>query len=196
MTTSNSHPRQLSGFSNVDRAVDPNRYVASLDRLASELAEAKQKLTELGGFRSFRLWLDLGCGVGHDLDEGAVGVDPSVALLTEARHRRPTTKLVAARGEGLPFRASIFEGCRIERVLQHVIDPSLVLREVFRRVDRPAILVGLIPAHGHVIPVHKTLLKLKLALREQKQGSSARETGCLVRRRLVRTPDGGTPECQ
>ncbi|HEY1739312.1 MAG TPA: methyltransferase domain-containing protein, partial [Acidimicrobiia bacterium] len=44
--------------------------------------------------------------------------------------------VVQAHGERLPLRAASTDGCRIERVLQHVVDPALLLREA-RRCVRP-----------------------------------------------------------
>jgi SAM-dependent methyltransferase len=86
--------------------------------------------------------LDVGCGAGHDLallnSAGlpAVGVDPSEFLLRAAagRTERTDTALVRVEGERLPFRAEAFGGCRMERVLVHVADPSAVVSEAERCV--------------------------------------------------------------
>ncbi|HVF33030.1 MAG TPA: methyltransferase domain-containing protein [Acidimicrobiales bacterium] len=87
--------------------------------------------------------LDLGCGLGHDLARleaaglTAIGLDTSAVMLGVARRRRgPSDRLVQADGAGLPFASGSLDGCRIERVLQHVEQPEAVVAEV-RRVLRP-----------------------------------------------------------
>jgi len=86
--------------------------------------------------------LDVGCGTGHDLALLAavaiagVGIDPSGALLARARKRlqqaRPSPVLIQAHGEQIPLRDGSVGGCRIERVLQHVTEPTVVLAEAVR----------------------------------------------------------------
>ncbi len=95
--------------------------------------------------------LDLGCGVGHDLGRLAqvglnpVGVDLSHQALLRAQSSFPG--VVRAVAESLPFADDTFDGCRIERVLQHVIAPARVVDEVLR-VVRPGGLVAVLePDH-------------------------------------------------
>jgi SAM-dependent methyltransferase len=83
--------------------------------------------------------LDVGCGVGHDLALLAaagmkpVGVDPSTVLLGVAKTRRAASyPLLRAEGEALPFRDESIAGARVERVLMHVLDPAVVLKELVR----------------------------------------------------------------
>jgi SAM-dependent methyltransferase len=86
--------------------------------------------------------LDVGCGAGHDLELltrfglRPVGVDPSAVVLAKAATRCHglAVRIVRACGEQLPFRAGAFDGVRIERVLLHVDEPSVVLAEVVRCV--------------------------------------------------------------
>jgi SAM-dependent methyltransferase len=99
--------------------------------------------------------LDLGSGTGHDLallasfGLRAIGVEPSetmlAAALTRARGRRGG--LVRAVGEALPFSDGAFGGCRIERVLMHVAEPTAVLREARRCVERDGLVTVLEPDH-------------------------------------------------
>jgi SAM-dependent methyltransferase len=87
--------------------------------------------------------LDLGCGAGHDLVLFAsarlsvVGVDPSAVMVQAARERAADAgaPVLRAVGEALPFRDEVFSGCRIERVLMHVDDPSVVLAEALRCIE-------------------------------------------------------------
>jgi SAM-dependent methyltransferase len=90
--------------------------------------------------------LDLGCGAGHDLellaDHGLrpLGLDPSAVMLAESVGRVPTTPLIRGAGEHLPFRDAAIDGCRLERVLMHTLDPAAVLAEVARVVRTGGVL--------------------------------------------------------
>lgn len=85
--------------------------------------------------------LDVGCGMGGDLARldaqglTGIGIDSSVSMLSTARSRfrLPLVQGDAAR---LPLRDGSIDGCRIERVLQHVISPRVVVDEI-ARVVRP-----------------------------------------------------------
>jgi SAM-dependent methyltransferase len=135
-------------FADVDGSGAAGTLIARLDELDQGLAAMKAYMTAAtaravpGG-----LVVDLGCGAGHDLARMAaaglrgVGVDRSEAMLDETRARRPgETGLVRADGARLPFRSASVDGCRMERVLQHVAEPSLVLAEAARVVRRGGIL--------------------------------------------------------
>lgn len=129
---------ELSSFSDVDRSPNPGQCVQRLDVSAVDLAEAKARLTALAQLQPDQRWLDLGCGVGHDLvgQINAVGLDASMAMLTEARRRLPSGLLVAGDCHALPLADRTVDACRIDRVLQHVIEPVRVLAEA-RRCLRP-----------------------------------------------------------
>jgi len=131
----------MSGFSDVDVAADPQLLVAYLNGTARAAASMKQYAAMAHALREPRgLVLDLGCGAGHDLVLLAslglrpLGVDPSAVMLGAATSRITggPSVLVRAVGETLPFRDRSLGGCRIERVLQHVLDPSAVLAEAVR----------------------------------------------------------------
>ena len=143
--------------------------------------------------------LDVGCGAGHDLgllnSAGlrAVGLDPSAQLLrtAAARAERRRGGLVRGTGEDLPFVTSSFSGCRIERVLIHVADPSLVLSEAVRCL-RPGGLITVFEPDWHGFEV-RTELGVLLSgwiagLRNPGIGGALwdllEEAGCDVRDRL------------
>lgn len=134
----------MSGFSSVDDAADPEGLLRFLD--AAALAESGMKHYAVAAHalrRPARRILDIGCGAGHDLvlfaaaGLGVVGVDPSAVMVEAARGRAANagTPVVRAAGERLPFGGETFSGCRIERVLMHVDDPSVVLAEALRCVE-------------------------------------------------------------
>lgn len=136
----------VSGFSAVDRSADPGALLAHLDSSARGLAAMKRYMAAAasravpGG-----LVLDIGSGAGHDLELLAaeelvpIGVEPSAVMIAEAARRLSAAGLggllVRADGHALPYASASLDGARIERVLQHCADPTVVLQEV-RRVLR------------------------------------------------------------
>ncbi len=101
------------------------------------------------GLRPGQAVLDLGCAYGADVAEmaemvgpagRAVGIDASSAMIAAARQRFAGTGLPAtfetADVRGLRFADAAFDACRAERLLQHVPDPGLAVREM-ARVTRP-----------------------------------------------------------
>jgi SAM-dependent methyltransferase len=73
--------------------------------------------------------LEVGCGTGHWLRELAplvsrvVGVDPSPAMLGQARARGGPARLVRARANGLPFVERAFDLVYCVHALHHFDDP-------------------------------------------------------------------------
>jgi len=142
----------MSHFSDIDGSGRADTLLQYLDDTDSFMVAFKAYVVaaarryEPGG-----LILDLGCGVGHDLVRlraaglRPVGLDPSAHALARARAVDPS--VVQGDGARLPFAAGAFGGCRIERVLQHVEDPGLVLDEVVRVVRPGGFLAVLEPDH-------------------------------------------------
>lgn len=146
----------MSDFSNVDRSAGPDRLVRYLDETDAGLAAIKSYMTAAAGraLPPGALVLDLGCGVGHDLARleaagmTAIGVDASAVMLGHARRRAGAVpRLVRADAARLPLRSSSIDGCRIERVLQHVDDPLPVVDEVRRVLRDGAWLAAFEPDH-------------------------------------------------
>lgn len=85
---------------------------------------------------------DVGCGTGEDVAAmcaGAsgvfgVGLDLSSRNVVEARrrHKREGIAFVVADGHALPIADGSLDGCRVERTLQHVAAPALVVTEIAR----------------------------------------------------------------
>jgi SAM-dependent methyltransferase len=134
----------MAGFSSVDDSADPEALVRFLDLAARAESGMKHYAVAAHALRRPpRPILDLGCGAGHDLvlfaaaGLSVVGADPSAVMVEMAHQRAADTRVpvVRAAGEQLPFGGEVFSGCRIERVLMHVDDPSIVLREALRCVE-------------------------------------------------------------
>ncbi|HEY5250014.1 MAG TPA: methyltransferase domain-containing protein [Acidimicrobiales bacterium] len=139
----------MSGFSAVDRSADPGRLVHLLDLAAAAESGIKHYMAAAHALRQpDRPILDIGCGAGHDLTVlghfglATIGIDPSAVMLSTARERATGSgsPLVRGSGEALPFGDRVFGGCRMERVLMHVVQPSGVLAEAVRCL-RPAGLI-------------------------------------------------------
>lgn len=138
----------VSMFSSVDASEDPTRAISYLDQTRRAQSGMKHYANAAHAMRAPNGFvLDVGCGVGHDLgllaaaSMAPVGVDPSAVLLAVARERGGGSyPLLQANGEALPFRDESIAGAQIERVLQHVAQPSVVLVEVVRCLRRGALL--------------------------------------------------------
>lgn len=175
-----------SGFSDVDASGRAPELVSYLDRAHAGLEEAKGRLRAGQPLVPGDRVLDVGCGAGHELvaleREGmrAVGVDFSAAMLDASRQRLLSeglpVRLARADAAGLPFGDSTFDACRIERVLQHVIDPAAVLGEV-RRVLRPG---------GTLAVLEPDWASLTLASEDPETASAvADEVGANIRHRRL-----------
>ena len=140
-----------TGMRDVDRTTDPGFFVHYLD------AASAQEQTQVMKRRSFQLLnvqpgaqlLDVGCGPGDDARALAqlagstgrvVGIDTSTTMIAEARQRAGGSDLsvqyVVGDAHHLDFADNSFDGCRAERVFQHVENPRQVLQEMVR-VTRP-----------------------------------------------------------
>lgn len=86
--------------------------------------------------------LDIGCGVGDDARAlGAIGLDPSMTMLTEARKRGGAFVRGDVLSLPIPIAARVLGGVRTDRVLQHVADPDSALDELARVLRRGGVVV-------------------------------------------------------
>lgn len=142
----------MSQFSDVDNSDHPDNLLRYLDDTDISMAALKGYIAAAARrYVPGGIVLDLGCGVGHDLIRlraaglRPVGLDPSARALSRAAGLH--SAVVRGDGAQLPFRASAFDGCRIERVLQHVPDPGAILDEVMRVVQPGGFIAILEPDH-------------------------------------------------
>jgi ubiquinone/menaquinone biosynthesis C-methylase UbiE len=141
----------MEGFTNVDRTTDPKSFVRYLETASTpaSIQTVKQRTFELLEVQpGFRL-LDVGCGLGEDVQALAqrvgptgrvVGIDNSETMVTEARARAAGRSLpveyCVGDAQRLEFADNSFDGCRAERILVHLEDPAKALGELVR-VARP-----------------------------------------------------------
>src|SRR3954452_12718276 len=139
-----------SGFQDVDRAADFAVFSRCLTLVESIpfFAECKRESYDLLGAAPGRRILDVGCGLGDDAAALAkfvtpggtvVGVDGSRAMIETARARYGGGEglgIEVADAAAMPVADASFDACRVDRVLQHIANPSPVVREMVR-VLRP-----------------------------------------------------------
>jgi SAM-dependent methyltransferase len=143
-------------FARVDDQPDPQAWIGVLDRLRLDprYAAYKARLAELLEPAPGGRYLEVGAGTGTDAIELArrhgvevVGVDSSVAMVTEAR-RRGLSEAVAADAHALPFRADEFDGAWADRTFQHLAEPAKALAEMARMVRPGGVVVVADPDYG------------------------------------------------
>jgi ubiquinone/menaquinone biosynthesis C-methylase UbiE len=142
---------QKSGFASVDRASEPETLVDYLNVVSSldGVRSYKRQAFTLLELREGDYVLDVGCGTGDDLRALAalvgpngeiVGVDGSAQMIAAARQRtagmREVIRLWVGDAQCLPFADQSFDACRVDRVLQHLDNPTRALAEMVR-VARP-----------------------------------------------------------
>jgi len=135
-----------SGFQNVDRAVDFAVFSGCLSLIDSMpfFAECKRESYGLLGAGPGQKILEVGCGLGDDAAALAkivapggsvVAVDGSESMVEAARERHGDVSGLSfdvADAAQLPFDDGSFDGCRIDRVLQHIADPHEAIIEMVR----------------------------------------------------------------
>lgn len=134
----------MSQFSDVDAAPDVERLVAYLDGTDRGLSPMKSYIAAAAALHVPNgVVVDIGCGMGGDVarlrsqDLHAIGIDASLSMVATARDRLGVdVRLLQGDAAALPLRDRSVDGCRIERVLQHVMSPKAVVEEI-ARVVRP-----------------------------------------------------------
>src|ERR1700744_520911 len=131
------------GFRDVDSAAADKmaRCLAYMDGLP-EFQQYKTTIVEMMEPRPGHITADLGCGLGFDVrrlaklvDPGgrAIGVDASLTLIESARAASkdfPCADFIQADIQSLPFAGNFLHSCKVDRTLQHVEQPLVVLKEI------------------------------------------------------------------
>jgi ubiquinone/menaquinone biosynthesis C-methylase UbiE len=134
-------------FRDVDATHNPSthlRYLQTVSALEQAQAYKRRSIDMLDIHRGARV-LDVGCGVGDEVrlmaqrvgpDGRAVGIDSSAVMIAEAQKRSEGLDLPVEFRVGdshrLDYPDDTFDGCRVERVLQHLDEPQHALSELVR----------------------------------------------------------------
>jgi ubiquinone/menaquinone biosynthesis C-methylase UbiE len=145
-----------SGFQSVDAASDFAVFTSCLTLIDSLpfFAECKRESYDLLAATPGSRILEVGCGLGDDAAALAkrvapggsvVAVDGSQAMVEAARQRHGDITGLSfdvADASQLPYSDATFDGCRIDRVLQHIADPAAAIREMARVLRPGGVLVA------------------------------------------------------
>jgi SAM-dependent methyltransferase len=127
-------------YSDVDASGDPVGAASWMDVFGAWPAVRAYKERTVDLLRGCAPTVDVGCGVGDDVRAlGAIGIDPSMTMLTEARRRGGA--FVRGDVHGLPVADGSLAGIRSDRVLQHVADPDHALDEFARALGPSGVVV-------------------------------------------------------
>ena len=156
-------PPDFGEFSGVDRG-DAEALRDYLDAVAADEAVARWKELsfDLMEPRPGAVLVDIGCGPGDDARALAarvapggrvIGIDASRSMIAEARSRSPTgdVEFVVADAAALPLGDAEADGCRCERVLQHLDDPAAAVAEMARIVRPGGVVLAAEPDWGTVV---------------------------------------------
>jgi ubiquinone/menaquinone biosynthesis C-methylase UbiE len=114
--------------------------------------------------------LEVGCGAGHILQQfrqaPQTGLDLSERMLARARGRlNGSTTLVRAAAERLPFGAASFDVVLCTEVLEHVLDPTVVIGELLRVAVPGGRIVISIPNEDNIDRAKRMLRQIPLLRR-------------------------------
>jgi ubiquinone/menaquinone biosynthesis C-methylase UbiE len=150
-----------TGFRDVDAAaVDKMaRCLTYMDSLPG-FQQYKAAILEIMRLQRGSITADLGCGLGFDVRRfsamvgstgRAIGVDSSMALIQSARSASEglsAVEFIQADIQSLPLGGGVLDSCKIDRTLQHVERPAVVLSEMFRTVRSGGVVVCAEPDWG------------------------------------------------
>ena len=145
MTTDFNTRERSHGWRNADaHAADAARY---LDLLMKVLEVQKKQSIDLLHLKPGMSVIEVGCGIGRDAEALAarvgstgrvIGIDASQELIAQATNRTAALGLPLRfqvdDAHALSFADNSFDAARVDRVLQHLNDPSQAVREMARVV--------------------------------------------------------------
>ncbi len=160
-------PPEFEGFADVDRTGRGDAYAAYLDdvRGLEAIGEWKERSFAALDPRPGAVLLDIGCGTGEDVRAlvalvapggRAIGVDASEEMVAEARRRaaaagETAVDFLRSDAQAIDLPDDTVDGCRAERVLQHVESPAAVVAEMARVVRPGGTVVAAEPDWGTLV---------------------------------------------
>ncbi len=125
------------------------------------------KLIQLAEIQPSDKILEVGCGAGHILEKiktgNLYGIDISEIQIERTRKRMgDRVELKKAPGENIPYEDKFFDKVLCSEVIEHVIDPGEVLKEISRVMKDDGILSLSIPNEDVINSTKKFLKKTGL----------------------------------
>lgn len=159
----------------MSKRFDPELFYSCENKLVSGLEKKRlQQTMRLLSYSKDERLLDVGCGSGkleEILGSGKiVGMDISDFLLAKARQRIP--RIVKAQGEAMPFKKQSFDKIACTEVLEHVMYPGQLLKEMARVLKTDGTAVISIPNEG-LINIAKKAYSVIFFWKKDKTGSYA-----------------------
>lgn len=120
-------------------------------------------LSRLKLFKGYSLGkrvLSIGCGTAAELrllrEQGlsAVGLDPERSYLLEGKAKDNAEDLIQAIGENMPLRNNVFDLVLLFEVLEHVINPEFVLKEISRVLKPNSLVLLTVPNRFYLFETH------------------------------------------
>ncbi|MCB0727702.1 MAG: methyltransferase domain-containing protein [Ignavibacteriae bacterium] len=126
-----------------------------------------EKLIEAAEIKESDKILEVGCGAGHILEKISkgklYGIDISEIQIERTRKRMgDKVELKKAPGENIPYEDKFFDKVLCSEVIEHVIDPREVLKEISRVMKDDGILSLSIPNEDVINSTKKFLKKTGL----------------------------------
>ena len=126
-----------------------------------------KKLIELARIKSTDKVLEVGCGAGHILEKiktgKLYGIDISEIQIERAKKRLGNSvELKKAPGENIPYEDKYFDKILCSEVIEHVLDPREVFKEISRVLKDNGILSLSIPNEEKINSTKRVLKKTGL----------------------------------
>lgn len=126
-----------------------------------------QKLIDLAEIKSTDKVLEVGCGAGHIIEKiktgKLYGIDISEIQIERAKKKlNDRVELKKAAGENIPYDNKFFDKVLCSEVIEHVLDPREVLKEISRVMKDDGILSLSIPNENLINSTKKFLKKTGL----------------------------------
>jgi ubiquinone/menaquinone biosynthesis C-methylase UbiE len=140
-------------------------------------------------FRSKRgdWFLDIGGSYGrltstyYDQYNHSVILDYSLKTLARNRDiikgKYPNVELIAANAYKMPFKENSFDGALMVRVLHHIEEPDIYLRELYRIMDNNSLYIQEFANKIHIKAVVKSLIKLDFEIFKKDPYLQPKKTG-------------------